>query len=88
MAIANLIFTILTFVCSFTPILGIPFVLFFGIVAIILAIITRKKHKSNNEKEEVSIISLIIVSISVIICIIVNVLSIDTITKIMNFDIN
>lgn len=74
MYIAALVGSIAAFVCSFTPLLGIPFTLVFSITSIVFSILVFKKS-DEKERKDASIIALIIAIIAIIICIGVNILS-------------
>lgn len=88
MNIVSLVFTILAFICSFIPILGIPFTIFFIVISSVLLIMALRKNNTSKEQKEVSIISSVILVISLIICIVVNILSISKATTIINSIIN
>lgn len=81
--VVNLVFAILSFICSFIPLFGIPFAIIFIIVSLFLAIKIFRKKDMEKEQKDVAIISVIIIIISVIICIIVNILSINKILRIL-----
>lgn len=84
----SLIFTILAFICSFIPVFGFPLTILFVIISSVLLAIGIRKENINKEQKEVAIISFVIILISIIICIIVNVLSINKIVTIVDNIIN
>lgn len=89
MYIAALIGSISAFVCSCIPLFGMPFTLVFAITSIVFSILVLKKH-DEKERKDASIIALIIASISIVICITINIFStkfiIKTIQKIRELD--
>lgn len=77
MYIAALISSITAFVCSFVPLLGIPFTVIFSVIAITTSLIKLKKDKEKNEEnkenKDSTIISLILAILAIIVCFIMNV---------------
>lgn len=74
MYIAALVGSIAAFVCALTPLFGIPFVIVFGITAIVFAILGMRKN-DGKERKDASIIALIIAIIAIIICALINIFS-------------
>ena len=70
MYIAALVGSIAAFVCALTPLFGIPFVIVFGITAIVFAILGMRKN-DGKERKDASIIALIIAINTIIIILII-----------------
>ncbi len=83
MYIAALIGSILAFICSFIPLFGMPFAIVFSITSIVFSIIILKKEIPK-ERKDASIISIIVSTIAIIICIFINILSVNFIIKVFN----
>lgn len=78
MYIVLFIFAMISFICSFIPIVGIAGTVTFAIVSIILSLVSLKKSDSeiSKKQKEASIISLVITIAAIIICVVVNIIAV------------
>lgn len=78
MYITALVGSISAFVCSFIPLIGIPFTLVFSITAIVFSILVFVKF-NEKERKDASIIALIISIVAIINCVYLNFVTIKSI---------